>query len=746
MRFLSASQTTGLQQHSPIVWESLDDDPALIYDLSGVRGPFVCFFLAADRDLVSPKLSFDHGEGFNELSAIVFRRFAFGFYHVSLATIGSATRMRLRPCEASGPFRMAVFETAQPLLVAVLHYLFNLRYQKIAMVTADPRGSQGTLSAIVANARRIRKFFSDVSVGSGVRVQQADDDRLARLRLSQSLQARPMQADMRARLAGRAAPPLISVISPIYNTDPGYLRDLLASFVAQDAPYCELILSDDGSTREATKVELARAATIGTVRVLDNGANGGIARATNAGIAGATGDWVTFIDHDDAFENGSLAAIASAILAHPDADFFYTDEIVANAALEPIGSFCKPAFDSVLLSGLNYINHFSVFRRERLSTIGGLRLDREGSQDYDLLLRYLASPRPGAIVHIPFLAYTWRRGEGTYSAVFRERSVGNARTALQAAYDGSGRAVAVEPALNPDLHRIRFVTDEPLVSVIVPNRNSLALISRLVSDLQTRTDYAPIEIVIVDNGSTDADVLAFYDSIRGEAVRAEIVPEPFNFARMCNRGARLARGDHLLFLNNDIEVREPGWLGEMVECLGFDHAGIVGAKLLYPSGKIQHAGVIVGLGEAAGHWYVEDDADEPGPMGRLAVRQTLTAVTGACMLVTTTCFDALDGFDEDAFPIAYNDIDFCVRARNAGFRTIWTPFATLLHHESASRGSDETEENKVRFQTEMGRLKARHGTATFIDDAFSPFYDRRYSQPHLILPEALPEARPNAFC
>ena len=217
-------------------------------------------------------------------------------------------------------------------------------------------------------------------------------------------------------------------------------------------------------------------------------------------------------------------------------------------------------------------------------------------------------------------------------------------------------------------------------------------------------------------------------------------------SRACAIAARATRkGDAILFLNNDIEVLEPGWLDEMVECLAFSQTGIVGARLLYPDGSLQHAGVIVGLGEAAGHWHIAEPADTPGPMGRLAVRQTIGAVTGACMLVTRACFEALGGFDEVAFPIAYNDVDLCLRARHAGFRTVWTPFATLSHHESVSRGSDAEGENALRFKAEQARLQERHATRTVIDEAYSPFYDRRYSRPHLILPVDLPDARPASF-
>ena len=749
MHVLRPAATEGeLTQLSPIVWRCDGEEGAFVFDTTSIRRRFVGFFLQAGDEHAAPRISFDNGEGFNDLSAIVFRVFPFAFYHISLPTIGTAQRIRFRACE-NGPttFRFVAFDSGQPLLVAVLHYLFNLRYQKIGIVAPATGGQRGRRAAIASNVKRIRTFFSTVSAGGGIRVQQADDDVLARLRLAQTLQVQPMQAAMATHFAGREGP-LISFVAPIYETRPDFLRDLVGSFTNENAAYAELVLVDDGSRSAATREAMAAHAATPGVRVLTQAVNGGIARATNAGIAAARGDWLSFIDHDDAFVPGAIARLAQAIAENADATFFYTDEIVTNAVLKPIGSFCKPAYDTVMLSGLNYINHFSVFRRERLVSLGGLRLDREGSQDYDVLLRYLEGAAPGSVIHIPFLAYTWRRGEESYSALHRERAVGNAREALRAAYADIGHRVAVEPAQgSPDIHRVRFEdAPRPLVSVIIPNRDSLALITRIVDDLLRRTDYPHLEIVIADNGSSDPAVLALYQAKRSERFRVDLVVEPFNFSLMCNRGARLARGEVLLFLNNDIEVIEPEWLDEMVECLSFSQTGIVGARLLYPDGSLQHAGVIVGLGEAAGHWYVADQADSPGPMGRLAVRQTLGAVTGACMLVTRACFEALRGFDEVAFPIAYNDVDFCVRARHAGFRTVWTPFATLTHHESASRGSDAEGENAMRFRTEFARLQERHGTKTLLDEAYSPFYDRRYSRPYLILPDDLPEARRGSFC
>ena len=741
MRRLAPTSTSGMERAAPFTWRGRDDDPGFVFDVAG--GGFVGFFLMTRDGENAPRITFDEGSGFSDVTALNLKAFPFAFYHVSLERIRHLQRLRFRPRNEPGTFRFVAFHTTNAVLVAVLHFLFNLRYQNIGIVAPDARGRHGRWTTIKATVARVIKFFRDVSKGGGVRVQEGAEDMLPVLKLAMALKA----TDLRDRLEdelGAGDPPLISFVAPTWNTRRSYLDDLLASFTAQNAPYAELVLSDDGSSDPDTLAMLGDATARRGVKVVRNTSNRGIAAATNAGIAVARGRWIAFIDHDDVFVPGAVAVIANAVLRDPDALFFYTDEIIVDDVLKPIGSFCKPAFDSVMLSGANYINHFSVFRADRLAALGNLREDREGSQDYDLLLRYLRDAPRDAVVHVPFPAYLWRRGERSYSAANLDRSVASARRALADAY--GPRASAVEPALLPSLHRVRFTRGaSTTVSVVVPNRDSLALIERTVDDLRRRTDPAPLEIIIVDNGTTDRDVLDYYRAIEGVHVRVDVVPEEFNFARMCNRGARLAKGDAILFYNNDLEVIEADWLGEMVECLSFDDVGIVGAKLTYPDGTVQHNGVIVGLGQAAGHWYVGAEGDDPGPMGRFAIRQTLSAVTGACMLVTRRCFEALGGFDEERFAIAYNDIDLCLRGRCAGFRTVWTPFAHLVHHESATRGSDEVGPQNARFLIEFDRLQARHGTAGFIDDAYSPFFDRRGSSPFIVVPEALPAPRPNRF-
>lgn len=561
--------------------------------------------------------------------------------------------------------------------------------------------------------------------------------------------AEPAHPGLIARLDGTA--PLISLVAPVYNTRLNYLEDLLVSFRAQQiegrtAGLFELVLSDDGSTNPQTRQWLEQHRDEPGLRLVLNPVNAGIAGATNSGIDAATGEWVALIDHDDAIAPFALERIARVLIENPAIQFLYTDEVITDGNLDPEGYFLKPAWDEVLLSGMNYINHFSIYRRERLLDIGKLRLGFDGSQDYDLLLRYTEGLRRDEILHLPYPAYLWRRDGVSYSAQFMARATAHARKALAERYDRPEHHAEVAPALDPNLHRVNLAMDRaawPLVSVIIPSRNAKALISQVMDGLLNRTDYPALEIIVVDNGTTDPEVLALYEDWRRGPVpfRAEIRQEPFNFSRAVNRGCSLASGDVLLLLNNDIEMQEPGWLKEMVSCLDFPETGIVGAKLLYPDRTIQHAGVIAGLGGLAGHWFIGEKPDFPGPMARLKVRQSLSVVTGACYLISRPCWERVGPFDEEKFAIAYNDVDFCLRAVNAGFRVVWTPFAELIHHESASRGSDETPENIERFRREQDNLRERHRTDVLVDRAFNPWWTRGYSNPRFETITSLPPAR-----
>ena len=523
--------------------------------------------------------------------------------------------------------------------------------------------------------------------------------------------------------------PWLSLVVPVYNTPERYLSDLYESFENQNSKHVELILSNDGSSNPETLRWLETCKTNDRVILVSSEENRGIAEALNKGVEHCRGEWVGFLDHDDLIAPNAFKVIYKALNEHPEAQFAYTDELIIDDELKAINLFLKPEYDPILLSGMNYINHFSLFKRRKLKEVGEFNPELDGSQDYDMLLRYLKKTAPSPVLHIPFPAYWWRQIPQSFSHRFLERALDAARRTLTKHYPKKGYEIEVGAALNPELHKVSFTPENgnwPKIGIIIPNKNSPALIKKIVYDVFEKTDYPNFEVLVVDNGTTDKDVLDFYDAMSAKYPNFEalVEEEPFNFSRSVNKGFNKLVCDHFLILNNDVEVIEDDWLREMVSCLAYDNAGIVGAKLLYADDTIQHAGVLVGMSGLAGHWYYKFNSDEDGPMARLKVRNSMTCVTGAVMLISGDCLDTVGAWDETNFAVAYNDVDYCIRAHNAGFRIVWTPFACLYHHESLSRGSDKSRENRDRFQKEKSSLQSIHNTKHFIDPAYNPLYKR----------------------
>jgi len=702
-------------------YRATTDDPYFLYRFWW-RRPYrmLIFIESLDGNSLDPRLYVDRGNGFDESTAHYFPNADAGVYSIAISPPRKVRKIRFDPCSREGCFRYRV---------AFAWTERDIAEMDSAREAWAPAGSVYETTVSGKRERRTKRFGR----------KQIAEHYASVIRLAEQ-HAPPVEAAL------LADGPFISFIVPVYNTRQRYLTDLLASFRMQPAGTAELLLCDDGSTSAETRAWLSEHEKIDHVRVFRSQENRGIATTTNAGLALARGQWIGFIDHDDALSPHIVQLIADTAHKVPSCKFIYTDEVITDEALRPVDYFMKPAFDEVLLSGVNYINHLSCYRRDRLMELGGLREGYDGSQDYDLVLRYIEGLRADEIRHLPFPGYRWRRSKRTYSVQFLNEATAKAREALAEHFQLAGARPSVEPALTSGLHRVRFdkiKNDWPLVSVVIPNRNSFPLISRILGDLVNRTDYSNIEIVVVDNGTTDAAVLELYTRYKAGPVpfRAEIEPGPFNFSRQVNRGVALARGDLVLLLNNDVEVLDGAWLREMVSCFDYERTGIVGARLLYPDRTLQHVGVIVGLGGLAGHWFCGHPEKFPGPMARLHVRQSMTAVTGACMLISRACCDAVGKFDEKEFAVAYNDIDFCLRAVKRGFRVVWTPFATLIHHESASRGSDKAGPNRERFMRDQASLRQRHQTDSFQDRAFSPWYSRNRSEPRPVFLERLPEAR-----
>jgi GT2 family glycosyltransferase len=537
------------------------------------------------------------------------------------------------------------------------------------------------------------------------------------------------------------AGPLISFIVPVFDTKPRYLDDLLTSFRGQVPALCELILSDDGSKSPETAQWLADHANEARVAIVRNASNRGIAAATNAGLSRASGVWVGLLDHDDVLAPFAVLRIAQALAKAPQCRFLYTDELIADVKLNPVEFFLKPAWDPVLLSGVNYVNHLSLYRRERLAGIGGLREGFQGSQDYELVLRYTAALTREEVLHLPYPAYIWRHHGSSYSTVFLRTATENARRALSERYRHGDVSPVVDNALSPNLHRIRFdleKSDWPLISVVIANRDAFSKISRALKGLVEGVDYPALEIVVVDLGSQDARVLALYEAYERGATPFVALTEggPLNAPQAINRGVAASHGRYVLLFDNGVEILEPNWLKEMASCFDYPDVGVVGAKLLGRNRRIQHVGIIAGLkGDAeregaAAHWFAGREEDFSGPMGRLLVRQSLSAVTSACMLISRECLTRTGPFDEAPSRGGHPDVDFCLRAGARGYRVVWTPFATLMRREPM-RGEDALWEAEY-FGCDV---------EDYEDRAFNPWYSKDRSEPVPVPLDRLPEAR-----
>ncbi|WP_238229553.1 MULTISPECIES: glycosyltransferase family 2 protein [Methylobacterium] len=535
------------------------------------------------------------------------------------------------------------------------------------------------------------------------------------------------RARIRTEVAGWDGAPLISVLMPVHDPAPRVLAAAIRSLQAQLYPHWELCLCDDASRKPAVVRLIDRlAARDARIRVVRRAQNGHIARATNDALALAAGAFCAFMDHDDALPEQALYEVARAVRDDPELVLVYSDEDKIEGRRRRFEPHFKADFDRELLYGQNYINHLTVMRTAAIRALGGLRPGYEGSQDHDLLLRLTEHLDPARIRHIPMVLYHWRAAGG--SGTFSDRALARTEAArLRAVAEVVERQGArAERGPHGFVRVIRPLPDPaPRVSVIIPTRDRAELLRVTLDGLFAATDYPDIEVVVVDNDSREPRTRALFESYRGDPrLRVVAAPGPFNFSDLSNRGAAAASGAVLLFLNNDVEVIEPGWLTELVSQAVRPDIGAVGAKLLYPDGTVQHGGVVLGIGGVAGHGHLGLPDEDPGYFARMVLVQEVSAVTGACLAMRAAVFREVGGFDAQALKVAFNDIDLCLRVRAAGYRIVWTPFAKLVHHESKSRGPEDTPEKRARFQAETAVMQERWGPELRAD----PYYNINLSR------------------
>lgn len=503
--------------------------------------------------------------------------------------------------------------------------------------------------------------------------------------------------------------PTVSIVMPVHNPPPQILRAAIASVEAQSYPGWQLCICDDASSDPEVVAALADAAARDRrIRVVTRAVSGHISRASNDALDLATGEFVTFLDHDDELAPDALAHIVRA-LSEGDADILYTDEDKIDADGQRFDAFFKPDWDPDRMMYQNVVTHLAVYRRELVERLGRLRVGVEGSQDHDLVLRAAEICGPGRIRHISRVLYRWRTVPGSTSVSIAAKPYAVAATHRVIA-DHLARC-GHRARLHPHVYGHRVVWDlptPPSVGIVVATRDQPDLLRRCMAGLLKRTEYPGLSVTILDNGSVSPAARALLSDLEADQ-RVTVIeaPGPFNFSALMNKGAAAVAGDVLLFLNDDIEVTHGDWLRELVSHALRPDIGPVGAKLLYPDMRVQHGGVILAGEHGSRHLDVGLSDRSPSYLSRARVVQTVSAVTGACLAVRRDVFDTLGGFDAETFAIDFADTDFCLRAATRGLRTLWTPYARLVHHESASRGAHLSADKRRRFEAERDAFVAR---------------------------------------
>jgi O-antigen biosynthesis protein len=522
--------------------------------------------------------------------------------------------------------------------------------------------------------------------------------------------------------------PLVSIVMPVHNPQLAWLDQALASVQSQIYTRWELCIADDASTNPAVRTALERWMRVDQrIKVIFRSQNGHISATSNSALNLAQGEWVALLDHDDVLAEDALFWIVHAINQNPSCELIYSDEDKIDEMGVRSAPYFKSAWNQDLFYSQNMFSHLGAYKASLVRAAGGFREGLDGSQDYDLALRCIeqlpSRQLSQKIQHIPRVLYHWRmHADSTaynidakpYAMVAGERAINEhlARLGIAARAESVGNG-----------YRVRYALPEvlPLVSLIIPTRNGLQLLRQCIDSILAKTTYSNFEIIVMDNGSDDRATLRYLDELALKpSVRVVRDARPFNYSALNNAAVKLARGSVVGLVNNDIEVISPDWLTEMVSHALRPEVGAVGARLWYGDDTLQHAGVVLGIHGVAGHVHRFLSRGNVGYCGRAALIQSFSAVTGACLVVRKALYEEVGGLNEVELQVACNDIDFCLRLREADYRNIYTPYAELYHHESASRGFDDTPEKQARSAKEVAYMQQCWGNLLLNDPAYNP--------------------------
>ena len=486
----------------------------------------------------------------------------------------------------------------------------------------------------------------------------------------------------RQREARFSYAPLMSIVVPAYETDELFLRQMIDSVIAQTYPNWELCVAD-GSPGDQVGQTIARHyAGEPRVKYKKLERNEGISGNTNQGFAMAEGEYIGLLDHDDLLAPNALYEIAKVLETEPDTDVIYTDEDkVRGEDLEHFQPHLKPDFSPDLLRSNNYICHFFVVRKTIAERIGGFFREYDGAQDYDFIFR--CTEQAGKIRHVPEILYHWRTHEASTADNPESKlyAFEAGKRAIEANLKRSGLKGEVTQTKDYGFYRVKYpVAGNPMVSIIIPNKDAKEDLEKCINSILGRSSYSNYEILVVENNSTSQEIFEYYKQLaKRPKVRLLKWKKEFNYSAINNFAAARAKGEYLLFLNNDTEVITSDWIEEMLGFCQRQDTGIVGAKLYYGNDTIQHAGTVIGIGGIAGHMFVDLPRERSGYMHKASIIQDLSAVTAACMMIKKQIFDEAQGFEE-ALSVAFNDVDLCLRVRKLGYLVVYDPYVELYHY------------------------------------------------------------------
>ncbi|MBA5723734.1 glycosyltransferase family 2 protein [Candidatus Liberibacter sp.] len=508
--------------------------------------------------------------------------------------------------------------------------------------------------------------------------------------------------------------PLISVIMPVYKVKIDWLRMAIESVRNQIYPHWELCIAEDNSNDQSI-ISLLKEYTKkdSRIKVVFRESRGQISVASNSAVELAKGEWFALLDHDDLLHPTALFHIALEINSNINAKIIYSDEDkISENGKKRFSPYFKYDFNIDLFYAHNMISHLGVYKADLFKEIGGFREGFEGAQDYDLALRFLDKINPAQIIHIPLVLYHWRSHDDSTS-----KSLDNKNYAVTA----GKRALNDHFQRNDIVAKSEFSTvgyrthysipkPVPLVSIIIPFQNHVSILENCLQSIYAKTTYPNYEIILIDNNSYELETLSYMKRIKKKYKNLQIIhdqTQPFNYSKINNSAIKTAKGDFFCFLNNDTEVITGEWLYEMMGIAIQPKVGSVGACLWYYNNTLQHGGIVIGMGGIAGHKNLKAPKGTSQYFGLNKVIHSVSAVTGACMLTSKQIFTTFGGFDENNLAVAFNDVDFCLRISEAGYRSVWTPYAELYHHESHTRGLDNTPEKKLRFHKEIKYMAQR---------------------------------------